>query len=280
MTGLAGKTILVSGGSRGIGKAVALRAAADGANVVLAAKTTHPHPKLPGTIYSAQKEVEAAGGRALACRMDVRFEQEIDACVTEAVRTFGGIDVVVNNASAINLAKTTDITMKAFDLMHQINVRGTFALSRACLRHLKESTNPHILTLCPPLNLAPGWLGNHLAYTLSKYGMSLCVLGLAEELRQYGIAANGLWPRTTIATTAVQNLLGGDQVVRKSRRPEMVADAAYEVLTRDSRTCTGNLFIDEDVLCEAGVRDLSRYAVIADEPLIKDFFVDEPRAVP
>ena len=208
------------------------------------------------------------------------LSEEIDACVTEAVRTFGGIDVVVNNASAINLAKTTDITMKAFDLMHQINVRGTFALSRACLRHLKESTNPHILTLCPPLNLAPGWLGNHLAYTLSKYGMSLCVLGLAEELRQYGIAANGLWPRTTIATSAVQNLLGGDQMVRKSRRPEMVADAAYEVLTRDSRTCTGNLFIDEDVLCEAGVRDLSRYAVIADEPLIKDFFVDEPRAVP
>jgi citronellol/citronellal dehydrogenase len=276
MSGLAGKTVLISGGSRGIGKAIALRAARDGANIVIAAKTIEPHPKLPGTIFTAAEEIEAAGGTALACRMDVRNESEIKACVKQAVETFGGIDIVVNNASAIRLTTTGKTPLKIFDLMHQINVRGTFALSQACLPHLRGRPNPHILTMCPPLNLAPGWLGGHVAYTLSKYGMSLLVLGLAEELRADGIASNGLWPRTTIATAAIRNLLGGEAAVRRSRKPEIVADAAHAVFTRSSRECTGNLFLDEDVLREAGVEDFEAYAVEPGADLIPDLFLGEP----
>jgi len=272
---LAGKTLFITGASRGIGLAIALRAARDGANVVVAAKTAEPHPKLPGTIYSAAGEIEAAGGKALPCIVDVRSEEQISAAVELAVKTFGGIDILINNASAISLTGTLSTPLKRFDLMHQINTRGTFACSQACIPYLAKAQNPHILNLAPPLDMVhePRWWGPHLAYTMAKYGMSLCVLGMAEELRPQGIAVNALWPRTVIATAAVQNLLGGDDTIRGSRKPEIMADAAYLVLTRPSRELTGRFLLDEDFMREAGVRDFSAYAVDPSHPLITDLFV-------
>ena len=273
MATLKGKTLFVTGASRGIGKAIALRAARDGANVVVAAKTAEPHPKLAGTIHTAAKEIEQAGGRALACVVDVRSEEQIGAAVTLAVQTFGGIDVLVNNASAISLTGTVATSMKRFDLMYQVNTRGTFACSQACIPHLAKAENPHILNLSPPLHFEERWFAPHVAYSMAKFGMSLCVLGMAGELRDAGIAVNALWPRTVIATAAVENLLGGEAVVRGSRSPEIVADAAHEVLTRRSRECTGNYFIDEEVLRAAGVTEFDRYQVAPGEKLIPDFFL-------
>ena len=273
MNTLEGRTLVITGGSRGIGLAIGKRAARDGANVAILAKTVKPHPKLPGTIHTAAEEIEEAGGRALPIQTDVRSDDQVQAAIDRTVETFGGIDVLVNNASAIFLAGTEATPMKRFDLMHQVNVRATFLCSKLCLPHLKASENPHILNLAPPLNLDPKWFAPHLAYTLAKYGMSLCVLGMAEELRGDGIAVNALWPRTLIATAAVQNLLGGDEVVRASRTPEIVADAAHRVLTRDSRSATGNFYIDEDVLREAGVTDVGRYRVDPDTELRQDLFL-------
>jgi citronellol/citronellal dehydrogenase len=275
MADLKGKTLFITGASRGIGLAIGLRAARDGANVIIAAKTTEPHPKLPGTIFTAAEEIERAGGRALPVVVDVRDEAQIARAVEEGVARFGGIDVLVNNASAISLGGTLQTPMKRFDLMHQINTRGTYAASQACLPYLLKSKNPHILNLAPPLTaLKAKWFGPHVAYTMAKFGMSLCVLGMAEEFREEGVAVNALWPRTVIATAAVQNLLGGDQVVAASRSPEIVADAAHVIFTRPSRTCTGNFFIDEEVLRSEGVTDLSRYAVRPGAELITDLFVD------
>jgi citronellol/citronellal dehydrogenase len=273
MGSLKGRTLFVTGASRGIGKAIALRAARDGANVVIAAKTGEPHPKLPGTIHTAAKEIEKAGGKALACLVDVRFEDQIRAAVVRTVATFGGIDVLVNNASAISLTGTLETPMKRFDLMHQINTRGTFACSQACLPALLKSDNPHILNIAPPLDLREKWFAPHVAYTMAKFGMSLCVLGMAGELRNAGVAVNALWPRTVIATAAVQNLLGGDEVIQGSRTPEIVADAAHVILTRPSRECTGNYFIDEDVLRSVGVTDFRGYQTTPGAELIADFFV-------
>jgi len=273
MQELKGKTIFIAGASRGIGKAIGLRAARDGANVVIAAKTTEPHPKLPGTIHSAAAEIEAAGGKALACAVDIRFEDQIQAAVAKAVETFGGIDILVNNASAISLTGTLATPLKRFDLMHQVNARGTFACSQACIPHLLKAANPHILNIAPPLNLAPRWFAPHGAYTIAKYGMSLCVLGMAEEFREQGLAVNALWPRTVIATAAVMNLLGGEAVVQVSRKPEIMADAAHAILTRPSRSCTGNFFLDEDVLRAAGVTDLSQYAIQPGAELMPDLFI-------
>lgn len=271
---LRGKTLFITGASRGIGLAIGLRAARDGANVVIAAKTAEPHPKLPGTIHTAAAEIEKAGGKALACVVDVRSEEQIQAAVEKAVSTFGGIDVLVNNASAISLTGTLATPMKRFDLMHQINTRGTFACSQACLPHLLKAENPHILNLAPPLTaLQEKWFAPHVAYTMAKFGMSLCVLGMAGELRAQGVAVNALWPRTVIATAAVQNILGGDATIRGSRTPEIVADAAHVILTRRSRECTGSFFIDEEVLASAGVTDLARYACVPGAELIPDFFV-------
>ncbi|HEX7045545.1 MAG TPA: NAD(P)-dependent oxidoreductase [Burkholderiales bacterium] len=273
MASLRGKTLFITGASRGIGLAIGLRAARDGANVAIAAKTTEPHPKLPGTIYTAAKEIEAAGGRALPLAVDIRFEDQIAAAVDRTVATFGGIDILVNNASAIFLAGTVDTPMKRFDLMHQINTRGTFACSQACIPHLKRAENPHILNLSPPLNMDARWFAPHLAYTMAKYGMSMCVLGMSEELRRDGIAVNALWPRTPIETAAVRNLLGGEATIRGSRKPEIVADAAYAILTKDSRSCTGNFFIDEEVLRAEGVTDFEQYACVPGAPLLQDFFL-------
>jgi len=273
---LAGKTILVSGGSRGIGLAIAVRAARDGANIVLLAKTATPHPKLEGTIYTAAEQVAAAGGRAVPVVGDLRADEDVERAVREAAAAFGGIDAVVNNASAIDLSPTAKITMKRYDLLQDINARGTFALTRAALPYLEAAANPHILTLSPPLNLNPGWVGAHLAYTLSKYGMSLCTLGFADEFADQGIAANSLWPRTTIGTAAIRNLLGGEAAVRKARTPDIMADAAHAVLTRDSRTCTGNFYTDEDVLREEGVTDFSGYRLgDREEDLDLDFFLPD-----
>jgi citronellol/citronellal dehydrogenase len=271
---LAGKTILMSGGSRGIGLAIALRAAQDGSNVVLLAKTADPHPQLEGTIYTAAKQIEAAGGRAVPVVGDLRSDHDIEKAVAAAVEAFGGIDVVVNNASAIDLSPTRKLSMKRYDLLQDINSRGTYALVRAALPYLESASNPHILTLSPPLNLEPRWVGANLGYTLSKYGMSLCTLGWADEYTAAGIAANSLWPRTTIGTAAVRNLLGGDSAVRRSRHPQIMADAAHAIVTRDSRSCTGHFYLDEDVLREQGITDFSAYGG-ADGDLDLDFFLPD-----
>ena len=275
MPDLKGKTLFITGGSRGIGLAIALRAAADGANVAIAAKTAEPHPKLPGTIHTAAAEIEAAGGKALPLQADIRDEEQIARAVARTVETFGGIDVLVNNASAINLTGTLDTPMKRFDLMWSVNARATFACSQACIPHLKKSANPHILTLSPPLNLDPRWFKLNTAYTISKYGMSLCVIGLAAEFKEDGIAVNALWPRTVIATAALA-MLGGMAPTENCRKPEIVADAAHVILTRDSRCCTGNFYIDEDVLREVGVDDFERYAMRPGSPLHPDLFLGEP----
>ncbi|HJT07018.1 MAG TPA: NAD(P)-dependent oxidoreductase [Stellaceae bacterium] len=275
MADLKGKTVFISGGSRGIGLAIALRAARDGANVVIAAKTTEPHPRLPGTIFSAAEEIERAGGKALPFHTDIRDEDQVMRAVEAAVERFGGIDILVNNASAISLTGTAETPMKRFDLMMGINLRGTYLCSRACLPHLKRAGNPHILTLSPPLNMNPRWFGPHVAYTIAKYGMSMCVLGMAEEFRKDGIAVNALWPRTTIATAALQIIPGASP--EAGRTPEIMADAAHIVLTRDSRSQTGRFLIDEEVLREAGVTDFERYAVKRGETLRIDLFLDERR---
>jgi citronellol/citronellal dehydrogenase len=273
MPTLRGKTLFITGASRGIGLAIALRAARDGANVAVAAKTTEPHPKLPGTVFTAAEEIEKAGGRALPCVVDIRFEDQVYAAVEKTVQTFGGIDVLVNNASAIHISGTVETPMKKWDLMHAINARGTFLCSQACIPHLKKAANPHILNNSPPLNLDPRWFAPHVAYTMAKYGMSMCVLGMAEELKEDGIAVNALWPRTTIATAAVQNLLGGEEGIRHSRRPEIVADAAHAIITKPSRTFTGRFLIDEDVLRAEGVRDFARYQAVPGAELMPDYFL-------
>jgi citronellol/citronellal dehydrogenase len=274
MRPLHGKTLFISGGSRGIGLAIALRAAHDGANVALIAKTAEPHPRLPGTVFTAAEEITAAGGTALPIVGDIRDADAVSAAVAAAAERFGGIDICVNNASAIDLSGTEALSMKRYDLMQSINTRGTFVVSKACIPWLKRSGNPHILTLSPPISLEPRWLGGHVAYTIAKYGMTLCALGLAEELRADGIASNALWPRTLIATAAVQNLLGGDVAMARSRKPELYADAAYEVLQRPSRECTGNAYLCEDVLAEAGVTELERYAYVPGAELQVDLYVD------
>jgi citronellol/citronellal dehydrogenase len=271
---LAGKTLFISGGSRGIGLAIATRAARDGANVALIAKTDQPDPRLEGTIHTAAAEIEAAGGQALAIVGDIREEERVVAAVEQAVATFGGIDICVNNASAINLSGPEDIPMKRYDLMQDINTRGAFVVSKACVPHLKKAPNPHILTLSPPISLEPRWLAPYVGYTIAKYGMTLCALGFAAQYREDGIASNTLWPRTLIATAAVQNLLGGDAAMARSRSPEIYADSAYAVLTRDSRECTGNTYLCEDVLVEEGVTDFDRYQYTPGAELQVDLYVD------
>ncbi len=268
------KTLFISGGSRGIGLEIALRAARDGANVALIAKTAEPNPRLPGTVFTAAEEIEAAGGAALPIVGDIRDETAVEDAVAQTMQRFGGIYVCINNASAINLSGTEALEMKRYDLMQDVNTRGTFAVARACIPHLKRATNPHILTLSPPISLEPRWLGPHVAYTIAKYGMSLCALGFAAEFRDAGIASNALWPRTLIATAAVQNLLGGDDAMARSRKPSLYADAAYAVITRPSRECTGNTFLCEDVLAEEGVTDFDAYAYLPGATPQVDMFVD------
>src|SRR4051794_18138811 len=272
---LAGKTMFISGASRGIGLAIAARAARDGANVALIAKTGEPHPKLEGTVYTAAEEIEAAGGQALPIVGDIRDDQQVAAAVAQAVERFGGIDICINNASAINLAGTEALEVKRYDLMQAINTRGTFVVTKSCVPHLKRADNPHILTLSPPISLEPRWLGPHIGYTIAKYGMSLCALGFAAEFADDGIASNALWPKTLIATAAVQNLLGGDEAMKRSRKPEIYADAAYAILTRPSREYTGNTALCEDVLREDGVDDFSQYSYAGDDADLQvDLYVD------
>jgi len=273
MASLSGKTLFVTGASRGIGLAIGLRAARDGANVVVAAKSSVPNPKLPGTIHTAAAEIERAGGKALAVPCDIRDEAQVRAAVQAAAERFGGIDVLVNNASAIHLSGTLETPMKRYDLMHQVNARGTFLCTQACLPWLLRAPNPHVLMLSPPLSMQPRWFAPHVAYTMAKYGMSLCVLGMSEELRDRGVAVNALWPRTVIATAAL-NLLGGDETARRGRTPAVVADAAHAILTRPARACTGNFFVDEEVLRGEGVTDFERYAVEPGQELLPDFFVE------
>ncbi len=267
------KTVFITGASRGIGKAIGLRLAMEGANIVVAAKSIEENPKLGGTIYSAAQEMEQAGGKALAVQCDIRFEDQIQNAVNKAVETFGAIDILVNNASAISLTKTEQTATKQFDLMHDINVRGTFFVSKACIPLLKKGNNPHILTLSPPVNLAPKWFGNHIAYTMAKYNMTMIALGLAEELKKFNIASNALWPKTTIATAAVKNLLGGDTLIKMSRHPQIIADAAYHILSKPSSEFTGKTFIDEEVLALEGITDLSGYAVVPGGKLYNDLFL-------
>lgn len=272
---LAGKTLFISGGSRGIGLAIALRAARDGANVTIAAKTAEPHPKLPGTIYTAAHEIEAAGGKALPLLCDIRDEQRVGEAVAKTAERFGGIDICVNNASAIQLTGTLETDMKRFDLMHQINTRGTFLVSKLCIPHLRKAANPHILNLAPPLDIAAKWFKNHVAYTMAKFGMSMCTLGMSAEFARDGIAVNSLWPLTAIDTAAVRNLLGGERVAAISRSPDIMADAAYAIFNRNSREATGNFYVDEEVLRAEGVTDFSGYAPGAEGSLAGDFFVPD-----
>jgi len=277
VAGLQGKTLFITGASRGVGRAIAMRAAADGANIVVAAKTDRPHPKLPGTIHTVAEEIEQAGGRALPVVTDIRSEEAVTRAVDSAVARFGGIDALVNNASAIDLSGTLDLPMKRYDLMQQINARGTFLSSRTCLPHLLRAANPHVLMLSPPLDIRAKWFAPHVGYTMAKYGMSLCVLGMAEEFRDRGVAFNALWPRTLLKTAAVDNLLGGEAVSSRGRRPEIVADAAHAILCRPSRECSGNFFIDEAVLRDEGITDFSDYRVDAeldDAELVTDLFID------
>jgi citronellol/citronellal dehydrogenase len=277
---LAGKTLFITGASRGIGFAIGLRAARDGANVAIAAKTAEPHPKLSGTIYTAAEDIERAGGRALPLVVDVRDEAMVKDALAKAAARFGGIDIVVNNASAISLTPVTATDMKRFDLMHQINTRGTFVVSKWAIPHLERAANPHILMISPPLDIQEKWFAPHTAYTIAKFGMSLVVLGLAGELRGKGIAVNALWPRTVIATAAVQNLLGGDALMRQSRKPEIMADAAYAIFSRPSRELTGRFLIDDTFLAENGVEDFDQYRVDPTQKLASDFFVPDGIAPP
>ncbi|MFM7671467.1 MAG: SDR family oxidoreductase [Bacteroidota bacterium] len=270
----AGKTIVITGATRGIGKAMALRLAREGANIVVAAKSTEENPKLGGTIYSAAAEIEQAGGKALAVACDIRFEDQIAQVVEQTISRFGGIDVLINNASAISLTPTEQTEAKRFDLMHDVNVRGTFLMTKACIPPLRKSANPHILTLSPPVNLDPKWFEKHVAYTISKYNMSMMTIGWAKELAKDRIAANSLWPRTTIDTAAVRNLFGGQMLVNMSRTPEILADAVYYILRRSSVDCSGNLFVDEQVLEQEGITDLAHYSVIPGATLYTDLFLD------
>jgi citronellol/citronellal dehydrogenase len=268
------KTVLITGGTRGIGKAIAIRLAKEGANIAIVGKTAEPNPKLEGTIYTAAEEITAAGGtQVLPLQGDIRFEDNIRSMVDQTANRFGGIDILINNASAINISETEKTEPKRYDLMHHINVRGTFFMSQACIPYLKKAHNPHILNLSPPLNLDPRWFAPHLAYTMSKYGMSMIVLGLSEELQQYRIAVNALWPKTIIATAAVKNLLGGDFLIQRSRTPEIVADAAFCILQKPSFETTGNFFIDEDVLQAEGVSDFGKYAINPGQKLMNDLFL-------
>lgn len=269
-----GKKVLITGGSRGIGKAIAMRLAADGADIAIVGKTAEPHPKLEGTIYTAAEEIAKAGaGNVLPIQGDIRFEDSIEQIVKATLEKFGGLDILINNASAISLSDTEQTEPKRWDLMHDINVRGTFFMSKACLPLLKKSSNAHILNLSPPLQLNPEWFGRYLAYSISKFGMSMIVLGLAEELKPHRIGVNALWPQTTIATAAIKNVVGGDILMQRSRKPEIVADAAYYILQRSSTECTGNFFIDEDILMQQGVTDFTPYAVNPAQKLMKDLFL-------
>lgn len=270
---LKGKTMVVSGGSRGIGLAIGLRAAHDGANVAIWGKTGTPDPRLPGTVFTAAEEVERAGGAALPLVVDIRDEQAVEAAVAQTVAKFGGIDILINSASAISLTGTLATPMKRYDLMHQINLRGTFLVSQKCIPHLKNANNPHVINLSPPLDWQIYWFAPHVAYTIAKFGMSLCAWAMAEEFRKDGVAFNCLWPRTAIATAAVQNVLGGEDAMRRCRKPEIMADAAHAILVRDSRACTGNFFIDDDLLRQEGVVDFDQYAVTPGVALMPDFFV-------
>ena len=275
MNNLKNKTLFVSGASRGIGLAIAKRAAKDGANIILAAKTAEPHPKLPGTIYTAAEEIEEVGGKALPVVCDIRDEENVRNAVNKGLDHFGAIDICINNASAIQLTGTLQTDMKRYDLMNQINARGTFLVSKVCLPHLIKSDNPHILNLSPPLDMDPKWFGPHVAYTMAKFGMSLCVLGMAEEFKEEGVAVNALWPRTAVATAAIKNALGGDSIVNISRSPEIMADAAHVILTKNSREFTGNFCIDDNLLADNGVTDFSQYAEVPFAELAPDFFVPD-----
>ncbi|MFW6067167.1 MAG: SDR family oxidoreductase [Myxococcota bacterium] len=278
MATLEGKTLFITGSSRGIGEAIAVRAAQDGANVVIAAKTAEPHPRLPGTIHTAAEAVERAGGKALPLVVDIRFENQVESAMAQAAEKFGGIDILVNNASAISLTGTLETPLKRFDLMHQINTRGTFLCGQKAIPHLKKSQNPHILNISPPLSVQAKWFAPHVAYTMAKFGMSFCALAWAEEFKSAGIAANCLWPRTGIATAAVRNLLGGDDMINKCRKPEIMADAARAILVKPSREYTGNFAIDEDLLRDEGVDDFDRYAVVPGtkrEEMMPDFFLPD-----
>lgn len=267
------KTVFLTGASRGIGKAIAVKLAKEGANIIIAAKSVEENPKLGGTIFSAAEEVEKAGGKALAVQCDIRFEDQVQMAVQKGVDAFGGIDILINNASAISLSKVEQTEPKAFDLMHDINVRGTFFVSKACIPHLKNGANAHILNLSPPLNLDIKWLTNHLAYTISKYSMTMIALGLSGELKKFNIASNTLWPQTTIATAAVRNLLGGENLIKMSRTPEIIADAVFYILSKSSSECTGNCFIDSEVLANEGITDLDKYAVVPGGRLYPDLFL-------
>ena len=267
------KTVFITGASRGIGKAIALKLAGDGANIIVVAKSVEENPKLGGTIYSAAEEIEKAGGKALPVQCDIRFEDQIKVAVDKAIEKFGGIDILINNASAIAITATEQTEPKRFDLMHDINVRGTFFVTKACISYLKKSSNPHILTLSPPINLDPKWLSGHVAYTMTKYNMSMMAIGWAAEFKQNKIASNALWPKTTIDTAAVRNILGGEILAKMSRTPDILADAAFYILDKNSAECTGNCFIDEEVLAKEGITDLGKYSVVPGAKLYTDLFV-------